>query len=125
MPSASDGEVQLVAGAEHALAHDAHLPVALDPAVAGQDRAGQRHRYPLAGRDVRRAADDLERLAAVADRDAWSATGGRRGVLLDGQQLADDHVRASRSPHPSMPLTSMPSSVSRSASCSGVRSTST
>ena len=56
-------QAQLVARAEHAVADDAHLLGPLDPAVAGQDRARQGDRDALAGRDVRRAADDLERLA--------------------------------------------------------------
>ena len=47
------------------LLDDAHLLGPLDAPVAGQDRAGQRDRHALAGRDVRRAADDLERLAGA------------------------------------------------------------
>ena len=63
------GQAELVARAEHPVADDAHLLGTLDPPVARQDRAGQGDRHALAGRDVGRAADDLERLAAV-DRDA-------------------------------------------------------
>ena len=59
------GQAQLVARAQHAVARDAHLLGALDPAVAGQDRARQRHRDALAGDDVRGAAHDLERLATA------------------------------------------------------------
>ena len=57
------GQVQLVARAEHPVADDAHLLGPLDPPVAGQDRAREGDRHALAGGDVRRSADDLERLA--------------------------------------------------------------
>ena len=59
------GQAQLVARAQHPVADDAHLLGALDAPVAGQDGAGQGHRDALAGGDVRRPADDLERLAAA------------------------------------------------------------
>ena len=84
-------EVQLVARAQHAVADDAHLLGPLDAPVAGQHRARQRDRDALASGDVRRAADDLERLA-IADRDARERqpVGARMG--LDAEQLADDDV---------------------------------
>ena len=85
------GHAQLVARAEHPVADDAHLLGPLDPAVAGQDGAGQGDRDPLAGRDVRRAADDVERFAAP-DRHPGQRQPVRPRVLLDRQQLADDDV---------------------------------
>ena len=66
-PVAVRGEVELLARAQHPVRDDTHLLGPLDPAVARQHRPGQRHRNALADRDVRRAADDLQRLA-LADR---------------------------------------------------------
>ncbi len=96
-PVGVGGQAELVARAEHAVADDAHLLGPLDPPVAGQDRAGQRDRDALAGRDVRRAADDLERLA-VADRDPGQRQPVGARMALDGQQLADDDVLPVRAP---------------------------
>ena len=90
-PVGVGGQAELVARAEHAVADDAHLLGPLDPPVAGQDRAGQRHRDALAGGDVRRAADDLERLA-VTDRDPRQRQPVGARMALDRQQLADDDV---------------------------------
>ncbi len=85
------GQPQLVARAEHPVADDAHLLGALDPSVTGQDGTRQRHRDALSWGDVRRAADDLQRLAgAKRDRRQGQAVGTR--MLLDREQLADDDV---------------------------------
>jgi hypothetical protein len=88
------GQIQLVPGAEHPVADDAHLLGPLDPAVPRQDGAGQGHWHPLASRDVRCPADDRERLSCPVGP---HPNGGQRqtiGVrmLLDAQQLADDDV---------------------------------
>ena len=90
-PLAIGGHPQLFARAEHAVAHDSHLLGALDPPVARQDRAGQGDRDPLAGRDVGRAADDLERFA-VADRDTGEREAVGARVALHRQQLPGDDV---------------------------------
>ena len=91
------GQPQLVAGAQHAVARDAHLLGALDPAVARQDRARQRHRDALAGSDVRGAADDLERLATPHGHPRErQAVGPRMG--LHAEELADDDVLPVRAP---------------------------
>ena len=90
-PVGVGGQTELVARAEHAVADDAHLLGPLDPPIAGQDGAGERHRDALAGGDVGRAADDVERLA-VADRDPCQRQPVGARMALDGQQLADDHV---------------------------------
>ncbi len=90
-PVGVDGQPELVAGAEHPVADDAHLLGALDAPVTGQDGPWQRDRDPLAGGDVRRPADDLERLPCPdVHRRQREPVGAR--VLLDGQQLADDDV---------------------------------
>ncbi len=91
------GQTQFVARAEHPVAGDAHLLGPLDPSVAGQDRAGQGHRDPLAGGDVGRAADDLEDLAGPHGHAGQRQPIGAR-VLLDAEQLADDDVAPVRSP---------------------------
>ncbi len=90
-PVGVDGQPQLVAGAQHPVADDAHLLGALDPTVAGQHRAGERDRDPLAGGDVRRPAHDLERLPCPDGHGREREPIGAR-VLLDRQQLADDDV---------------------------------
>ena len=64
--------------------------VALDAPVAGQHRARQRHRHPLARRDVGGAADDGQRPSPSAASHASSATAVGVGVRLDLQQLAHD-----------------------------------
>ena len=112
------GQPELVARAEHAVADDAHLLGPLDPPVARQDRAGQRHRHALAGGDVRRAADD--RRAARRDPTVTRVSDSRsaRGWRSTESSSPTTTLRQS-SPQRSMPLTSMPSSVSRSASCLG------
>ena len=85
------GQPQLIAGAQHAVARDAHLLGALDPAVSWQDRARQRHRDALAGDDVRGAAHDLERLATPHGHPRErQAVGPWMG--LHAQELADDDV---------------------------------
>ena len=77
MPSASDGEAELVAGAEHALALHAHLLGALDAPVAGQHRARQRDGHPLTRpRCWSRRTRSQQRLARRPP-DAWSARAGR------------------------------------------------
>ena len=76
---------------------DAHLLGPLDAPVAWQHRAWQRHRHALARRDVGRATDDLERLAA-AERDRRQREPVRARVLFDGEQLADDDVLPVRAP---------------------------
>ena len=118
MPSASAGQAQLVARAQHPVADDAHLLGPLDPPVAGQDGAGQGDRDALAGRDVRRAADDLERLAGPR-RSRASATAGRPADASRPPAARRRRRCCQSAPQRSMPLTSIPSSVSRSASCSG------
>ena len=90
-PVGIGGQAELVARAEHPVADDAHLLGPLDPPVARQDGTGKCHRDPLAGRDVRRAADDLERLA-VAGRDARQRQPVGARMALHGQQLPDDDV---------------------------------
>ena len=82
-PVGVGGQAELVARAEHPVADDAHLLGPLDAPVARQDGAGQRDRDPLAGGDVRRAADDLERLAVptvTRVSDSRSARGWRSTV---------------------------------------------
>ncbi len=86
------GEAQLVARAEHAVADDAHLLGALDTTVAGQDCARKRDRDALARGDVRRAADDRERLRPVPQRHGREAEAVCARVLLDREQLARDDV---------------------------------
>ena len=57
----------------------------------GRTAPGQRDRDTLAGGDVGRAADDVERLA-VTDRDPRQRQPVGARMALDGQQLADDDV---------------------------------
>ena len=90
-PVGVGGQAELVARAEHAVADDAHLLGPLDPPIAGQDRAGERDRDALAGGDVGRATDDVQRLT-VTDRDPRQRQPVGARMALDGQQLADDHV---------------------------------
>ena len=97
MPVGVAGQPELVARAEHPVADDAHLLGPLDPPVAGQDRAGQRDGHALAGGDVGRAADDLERLARP-DVDRASATAGRRAGALDRRAARRRRRCASRRP---------------------------
>ena len=92
IPSASPVRPQLVARAEHPVADDAHLLGPLDAPVAGQDGAGQRDRHALAGRDVRRAADDLERLGRRRRVTRVSDSRSARGCCSTDEQLADDDV---------------------------------
>ena len=91
------GHAQLVARAEHPVADHAHLLGSLDPAVARQHGPGQGDRHALAGGDVRRAAHDVERFAAP-DGHPGQRQAVRPGMLLDRQQLADDHVPPVRAP---------------------------
>ena len=70
---------------------DAHLLGPLDPPIARQDGARQGNRDPLARGDVRRAADDLEGVAAPQRHGRQRQPVGA-GMLLDRQQLADDDV---------------------------------
>ncbi len=97
MPSASVVMPELVARAEHAVADDAHLLGALDAPVARQDRARQGHRHALAGGDVRRAADDLERLAVPDVHPGQRQPVGAR-MAVDREQLPDDDVAPRRRP---------------------------
>ena len=86
------GQVQLVAGAQHAVADDAHLLGATDLATAGQNGAREGDRHPLARGDVRRAADDLERRVAIAEvhRRQAQAVGPR--MTLHRHEFTDDDV---------------------------------
>ena len=122
-PVGVGGQAQLVARAEHPVADDAHLLGALDPPVAGQDRAGQCHGHALAGA-MFVAPQTISSGSPVPERDRGQRQAVGARVLLDRQQLADDDVLPV-APQRSMPLTSIPSRVRRSASCSGVRSKST
>ena len=85
------GQPELVTRAQHPVADHAHLLGPLDPPVTGQHGAGQGDRHALAGRDVRGAAHDLERLA-VAERDTRQRQPVRPRMALHGKQLADDDV---------------------------------
>ena len=75
----------------------------------GRTAPGSATGHPLAGGDVRRAADDLERLAVADASRVVSDSRSARGMTLDGQQLADDDVPPVGRPTRSIPLTSMPS----------------
>ncbi len=97
IPSASDGQAELIAGAEHAVADDAHLLGPLDPPVARQDGPRQRHGHALTGRDVGRAAHDVERLAGPHGH-ARQRQPVRARMLLDRQQLPDDDLLPVRAP---------------------------
>ena len=100
-------EPELVARAEHPVRDDAHLLGPLDPATARQDGARERDRHALPDRDVRRAADDLERLARRRSSRA-SATAGPRAGASRPRAARRRRRSTSRSPRRSMPLTSMP-----------------
>ena len=91
------GQPELVARAEHAVAHDAHLLGPLDAPVAGQDGARKGDRDPLPRCDVGGAAHDLERLAGADGHPGQRQPVGP-GMTLDRQQLPDDDVRASPLP---------------------------
>ena len=84
-------QVQLVARAEHPVADDAHLLRPLDASVARQHGSGQRHRHPLAGCDVRRAAYDREWLA-LPHPDRRERQPVRVRVSGHREQLADHDV---------------------------------
>ena len=117
------GQAELVARAEHAVADDAHLLGPVDPSAAGQHRAGQGDRHALAGRDVRGAAHDRQRLA-VAHPDRGERSRSALGCLATVRSSPTTTCCQS-APQRSRALTSIPSTVSRSARRSGVRSRST
>ncbi len=84
------GQAELVARAEHAVAHDAHLLGALDRPVARQDRPRQGDRHALPRGDVRRAADDVEDVRPDAHPREGEPVGAR--VLRHLEQLSRDDV---------------------------------
>ena len=96
-PVGIGGQPEFVARAQHPVADDAHLLSPLDAPVPGQDRAGQGHRDSLAGRDVGRATDDVERFAG-----AHVDTGQRQPVsarmALDAEQLPHHDVAPVHTP---------------------------
>jgi hypothetical protein len=85
-------EAELVTRAEHPLALRARDRGDLDAPVAGQDRSRERHRHPLARRDVGRTADDRELGPAVPDADAGQRKPCRTGVRRHLDELTDDDV---------------------------------
>ncbi len=85
------GHVQLWAGAQHAHGHlAAHLAL-LDLHTTGQMRAVQRHRHVHIRMDVRRAADDLQRLPVAHVHHADVQVVGI-GVVHAGQHAPHDHL---------------------------------
>ena len=66
-------------------------PAMIELKARVQDGPGNRDGHPLARRDVRRPADNLEGLA-LTEGDGREGQPVGAGMLLDGQQLADDDV---------------------------------
>ncbi len=84
-------DAELVLGEDHAVGLLAAQLGRLELRAVGHDRAGTRDADGLAGRDVRRAADDLRLLAAPDVDDADRQPVGV-GMWLGAQHPADDEV---------------------------------